>query len=248
MRALQHDFLGPGVVFPAAPGFQIHRAQLPLLERIVDAPQEAHMLLLIRDREPVLDEVNTGAHQHAFEIRHGPEKLFVFLGRTEAHHLLDPGAVVPAAVEADDFAGCRQVGRIALEVPLGALALIGGRQGDHTADAGIEPLGDPLDRPALARGIAALEQDHHLLARRHDPVLQLDQLGLQPEQLREVLTAVGVFGRVGRPRGDAGRQVIAILDLHFELFVVTVGEIAAETTDEVLPVHGTQIRTCDNPA
>jgi len=105
-----------------------------------------------------------------------------------------------------------------------------------------EPLGDALDRPALARGIATLEQDHHLLARGDDPVLQLDQLGLQAEQLREVLATVGMFGRIADPRGDTGRQVVAILDLHFQLFVVAVGQVAAEATDEVLPVHGAQIR------
>ena len=55
----------------------------------------------------------------------------------EAHHPLDAGAIVPAPVEQHDFAGCRKVRHIALEVPLGALALGRCREGDGPADAGI---------------------------------------------------------------------------------------------------------------
>ncbi|MNT80831.1 hypothetical protein D3C72_2203530 [compost metagenome] len=70
MRALEHDFLGLGVVLPAALRFQVHRAQLPLLERIVDAAEEAQALFVVRDREPVLDHPDAGAHQHPFELGH----------------------------------------------------------------------------------------------------------------------------------------------------------------------------------
>ena len=35
--ALEHDLLGPGVVLPAPARLQVHRAELPLLERVVDA-------------------------------------------------------------------------------------------------------------------------------------------------------------------------------------------------------------------
>jgi hypothetical protein len=40
---------GFGVLLPAAARLHVHRAQLPLLERIVDAHQEAELLLFIRD-------------------------------------------------------------------------------------------------------------------------------------------------------------------------------------------------------
>ena len=49
---------------------------------------------------------------------------------------------------------------VALEVPLGPLPLGGRRQRDDPGDPGIQVLGDPLDRAALAGGVAALE-DHH---------------------------------------------------------------------------------------
>ena len=79
--------------------------------------------------------------------------------RAEAHHPLDAGAVVPAAVEQHDLAGRRQVRDVALEVPLRALALVRRRQRDDAADARIEALRDALDDAALAGRIAALE-DH----------------------------------------------------------------------------------------
>ena len=104
----------------------------------------------------------------------------------EAHHPLDAGAVVPAAVEQHHLAGRRQVGHIALEVPLRALAVVRRRQRRHPAHARVEPLRDALDDAALAGGVAALEQDHDLLPAVHHPVLQLHQLALQPEQLAEV--------------------------------------------------------------
>src|SRR5580698_10759467 len=109
MRALQHGLLGARVVLPAAPRLKVHGTEFPLLEWIMDPAQEPHVLLLIADREPVLDEADAGAHQHAFELRYRAVELLVLLGRAEPHDVLDAGAVVPAAVEADDFPGRRQV-------------------------------------------------------------------------------------------------------------------------------------------
>ena len=56
-------------------------------------------------------------------------------------------------------------GDVALEVPLAALAL--GRRGQRgdARDARVQVLGDPLDRAALAGGVAALEHDHDARAR-----------------------------------------------------------------------------------
>src|ERR1700684_3917070 len=54
VRALQHDLLRLGVVLPPAARFEIHGTELPLLERVVDAAQKAHILLLVRNRETIL--------------------------------------------------------------------------------------------------------------------------------------------------------------------------------------------------
>jgi hypothetical protein len=77
----------------------------------VDAPEKAQVLFVVGDREPVLHELDAGAHQHALEFRHRAEELLDVVIAAEAHHPLHAGAVVPAAVEQHHLAGGRQVRR-----------------------------------------------------------------------------------------------------------------------------------------
>src|SRR5262249_32038990 len=114
----EHFFLGPGIAFPTAARFEVHRAELPLLERIVDAHQKTQFLLLIRDREPVFDQHDPGPHQHPLELGRAAKELLALRLGAEPHHPFDAGAVVPAAVEQDDFAARRQMRYIALKIPL----------------------------------------------------------------------------------------------------------------------------------
>ena len=100
------------------------------------------------------------------------EEAGVLLVGAEAHDPLDAGAVVPGPVEEHHLAGGRQVGDVALEVPLGLLAVGGRRQRRDARDAGAEVLGDPLDRRALARRVAALEDDDDALAGGPHPLLE----------------------------------------------------------------------------
>jgi len=130
------------------------------------------LLLLVADGKPVLQQDNARTHQHALEFGNGMEEFLVLFFRAESHHPLDAGAVVPAAVEQDDFSTGRQMRHVALKIPLGALALAGSRQRCDPADPRIEALRDPLDDPALSRRVAALEEDHDLQLVVHDPVLQ----------------------------------------------------------------------------
>src|SRR5438093_4324243 len=123
----KHLVLRLGVVDPARSGLQVHWAELPALAGIVDASKEARLLLLIADREPVLDEHDPRAHEHALELRARAHELVVLLVGAEAHHPLDAGPVVPAAVEQHHLARRRQVLNVALEVPLRALFLGGCR-------------------------------------------------------------------------------------------------------------------------
>src|SRR5690606_37957020 len=94
-------------------------------------------------------------------------------------HLLDAGAVVPAAVEQHQLARRRQVRGIALEVPLRHFALARLRQCDDAHLARVQPLGDGVDHATLAGGVAALEQDHHPLAGVRQPVREVVQLELE---------------------------------------------------------------------
>ena len=116
--------------------------------------------------------------------------------------MFDAGAVVPAAVEQDDFAARRQLGDIALKIPLAALAL--GRRAERhdAADARVQALGDALDDAALAGRVAALEDDHDPEALQADPFLQLDELELQMGELLDIfvvfrrLALLRTFGQV----------------------------------------------------
>ena len=56
-------------------------------------------------------------------------------------------------------------------------------EGRDPGEPGVEVLGDPLDGAALAGGVAALEDDDDALLLGPDPLLDLDQLDLEPEQL-----------------------------------------------------------------
>src|SRR5207245_6604264 len=75
----KHLVLRLRVVDPAGSGLQVHGAQLPALAGIVDAPQEPPLLLVIADREPVLDDDDPRAHEHALELRARAHELVVLL-------------------------------------------------------------------------------------------------------------------------------------------------------------------------
>ena len=96
-------------------------------------------------------------------------------------------------------------------------------------------MSNALDDTALAGGVPSFEQDDDFLARRAHPVLQLDQLALQPEKLLEV--AVARLLLVVRPGRDAPRGV-AILNLELQLLVVAIDELATEPSHEVFVVNG----------
>ena len=144
---------------------------------------EAAQLLAVGDREPVFAEHDAVIDQHLLEDRGLLQEAVVLLRRTEAHHLLHAGAVVPGAVEEHDLALAWQVGDVALVVPLAAFPLGWRGQRDDPGDSRAQILGDPLDRATLARRIAALEDHHDAGAGLPRPFLELDQLRLQPEDL-----------------------------------------------------------------
>ena len=123
---------------------------------------------------------------------------------------------------------------IALKVPLRAFAVVRRGQCGHAANARVQALGDALDDTALACGIAAFKQNHHLVAGGDHPVLQLDQLGLQAEQLAEVL-ATGFFLILGSGlpiRLHAGQH--AVVHFHLQLFVIAVNHVAVHALHHVV--------------
>src|SRR5262249_34957727 len=152
--------------------------ELPLLQRIADAHQKAKMLFLIGDRKPILHQDDAGPNEHSLELGYGVEELFDVRVRAKPHHALDAGAVVPTAIEQNDFAGRRQMADVALKIPLRALALAGRGERDDAAHARVQALGNALDDAAFSGRIASLEQHDHSELLVNDPVLELDELAL----------------------------------------------------------------------
>ena len=89
--------------------------------------------------------------------------------RAEAHDPLDIGPVVPGAVEHHDLPGRGQVLDVALEVPLALFPVGRFAQRHGPGRAGIQVLGEALDRPALAGRVPALEHDDVLEVRGPGP-------------------------------------------------------------------------------
>jgi len=134
----EHEVLGPGVVGPPLAGLEVHFAQPPPSERVVDPAPEPALLLGVAHRRPVLDQDDPVLDEQALEDRAPGQEAVVLARGAEAHHPLDPGPVVPAAVEQDELAGGGQLADVALEVPLGALSLGRHRQGHDAADPGAQ--------------------------------------------------------------------------------------------------------------
>ncbi len=175
----EHRLLGGGVVVPLVQRLDVDGRQLPVLERIVAARDEAPQLFLAAHREPVLEQQDAAVGEHALQLRRLAHELQVLQRRTEAHDPLDAGAVVPGAVEEDHLAGGGQMLDVALEIPLALL--LGGRflQGYDPRAARVQVFHEALDGAALAGGVAAFEQDHHALAGLLHPALHLEQFDLQ---------------------------------------------------------------------
>ena len=75
--------------------------------------------------QPIFEQYDPVVDQVALEFRNPAEEGIDLLFGREPHHFLDPGTVVPAAVEQRDFTGRGQMLDKALEIPLGLFASLG---------------------------------------------------------------------------------------------------------------------------
>src|SRR5262249_19740167 len=177
------------------------------------------------------------ADQHALKFRDRSEELRVLLLRAKSHHPLDAGAVVPASIKENDFTARRQMRDVALEVPLGAFAFVRRRECGDPAYSRVETLRDPLDDAALAGGIAAFEDDDYLHLVMEHPVLQLDELALEAEQLLEVEVAVERFPfRIVRHLSQERVETV-VVELHLQLFVKAVGHFRRNTGPQRITIE-----------
>ena len=175
VRRLEHHVAGARILEPLAARRQIHGAEFPLPQRIVDARLETPLLLLVADFQPDLDELDAAIDDVFLDLGAEFEEACVLFLRAEAHDVFDAGAVVPTAVEDHDLARRRKVLHVTLHVHLRLLAV--GRRGqrDDAEHARADPLGDGADGAALARGVAAFEDDDDAQPLVLDPLLEIAQ-------------------------------------------------------------------------
>ena len=111
------------VLVPVFERLIVDRADPPLFQRIGLAIRQALLLLPLTDVEVVHQEPDVGAHQHLLEVRHRAHEIFMLRLSATAHHPLDAGAVVPAAVELRKLPRGRPIRQVALEIPRCAVLL-----------------------------------------------------------------------------------------------------------------------------
>src|SRR5262249_55669013 len=107
------------------------------------------------------------------------EEMTHLLVRAEFHDPFDAGAVVPAPVEDDDFAGRGEMREIPLDLHLRLFAFRRRGERDDAKDARTDALGDGLDGAPFTRYVPPFEQDADLESLVLDPLLQFDQLDVQ---------------------------------------------------------------------
>ena len=131
------------------------------------------------DFQPDFDELDAAVHDVFLDLRAQFKKAGVLFLGAKAHHIFHARAVVPTAVEDHDLARRREMRHVTLDVHLRLLAVGRRRQRHNPKHARADPLGQRPDGAALARGIAAFEDDDDAQALVLDPLLEMAQLGLE---------------------------------------------------------------------
>ena len=123
--------------------------------------------------------------------------------------MLDTRAVVPTAVEQNEFLSHRQVRHVALKVPGTALAVGRFAQCHNAGLAWTEVLDDALDAAILARCVTAFEENENPVAALDEVTLELHEFDLQQTQLGLVPLPVECLGNGGIALVPTGLGVVS---------------------------------------
>ena len=150
-----HLVLRPRVVLPAADRLEIHRRQLPLAHRVLEPGLEARLLLGIAARRTSTCAACTPSSTSIrSKIGHWCRNRWYSSAVQKPMTRSTPARLYHERSKQHDLAGRGQLGDVALEVPLPALALRRRRERDDAGDAWVEVLRHALDRAALAGRVA----------------------------------------------------------------------------------------------
>ena len=128
-----------------------------MLQRIAFPGEEAAQLLGLSDVQPDLEKQDAFLCQHAFEVGHLRKERVLFRFAAKPEHRFHNRAVIPGAVEENDFTLGRQVPDITLKIPFSSLAVRWFGQRDGPRDAGVQIFVEAFDRTAFSRGVAAFK-------------------------------------------------------------------------------------------
>ncbi len=118
VRSLEHDVPSSGIVVPASKRLEVHQAQLPLPERIVDKALNLRSCSSAPTSSQYLMRIIPASTMWFFHQRASlQEKAMLFLGRSPSHAPHRPGCTNP--IEDHDFTAARKLLYIALHVHLG---------------------------------------------------------------------------------------------------------------------------------
>src|SRR6516225_12338195 len=96
VSGLEHHVTRSGIGIPAPERFDVHRAQFPLPEWIVDARLETPLLLVLADLQPDLDQPNPTVHDVFLDLRAQIEETLMLRLGAKSHDKFDAGPVIPA--------------------------------------------------------------------------------------------------------------------------------------------------------
>ena len=190
MGGLEHRVARLGVIGIMLARGEIDRRQFPPFERVGEPLGKALFLLVLVAAQPIFEQQYAIVDEHLLECGDGFQECVDLVRGAKAHDLFDSGAVVIAAVEQHDLACSGEMLDKTLEIPLALLGLAWFAKGDGAALARVEPVGHRMDRAALARSIAAFEQDQNALSGLRHPPRHRHQLGLHRLEMLFIAFAV----------------------------------------------------------
>src|SRR5215470_20410985 len=85
VRGSEHHVPRSGILEPFTARRQIHRAEFPLAQWIINARFEPALLLFVADLEPDFDELNPAVYDVSFHNRAALKKSLVLLVSAKAH-------------------------------------------------------------------------------------------------------------------------------------------------------------------
>lgn len=176
--SLKHRFLVLRIFIPFGLREGVYSAQCPLLERISLALLDALGLFTFIDGKSEFHHMQAIFLEHALEQNNLLHKELVFPRRTKAHHRLDHGAVVPAAVKENDLPRVREFFHIALKVPLARFLLAGFGQGEDSVIPGVQEAHKAHDCASFPRCVAAFKNNQQSATTLSNRVLQAHHLNL----------------------------------------------------------------------